>query len=278
MGKQKAIDDKMKMDDKFRQDIDNEQKHLSEVVKPKSLDFEKFVDHFYEVNKWKGQKVFGQEIKYDYQSESSFDLKNISSLVQNAAKAILEGGVTDLLSPPEPVDSAEREAAAASAKKVSMNLMVNAAVATISSVLNLFSYKAAGVVQEGMESHRIAPGLMLHAFAVTIKSNVSVSTSDGSLIMSAIGYKLVWCREQVEVEQDMHFMAFITAQLEDLESSLRVMQRDYNKKCRDLSVSVTDLNGYHARLELLQKDLAEYRTQVNGQHLKSATQLRLSRA
>ena len=33
-------------------------------------------------------------------------------------------------------------------------------------MLNLFSYKAAGVVQEGMESHRIAPGLMLHVLAM----------------------------------------------------------------------------------------------------------------
>lgn len=280
MGKQKAIEDKMKTDDAFRKDIDNEQKHLSEVVKPKSQDFETFVTRFYEANNWKDPKIFGQDIKYDYQSESSFDLKKISSLVENTAKAILEGGVTELLNAPDPVDPADRNAASASAKKVVFDLIVKAAVATISSVLNLFNYKATGVIQEGMESHRIAPGLMLHAFAVTIKSSVSVSTSEGSLLMSSIGYKLVWCKDQVAVEQDMHFMGYITAQLDDLESSLRTMQRVYNKKCQDISVSITDLNAFHARLELLQKDLAEYRSQANKQNLKNAAQLhlRLARA
>ncbi len=275
MGKQKAIEDKMKTDDKFRLDVNNEQKHIDEVLKPKSQEFDKFVDNFYFSNKWTDQKIFGQEIKYDYQSESTFDLKNISSLVQNAANAILSGGVTDLLNPPDPVDPSDRNAASLSAKKVSTNLMVKAAVATISAVLDLFSYKATGVIQHAMESHRIAPGLMLHALGVTTKSSVSVSTSDGSLIMSAIAYKLVWCKDQALVEQDMHFMAFITAQLDDLEASLRVMQTDYNKKCRDISIPISDLQAYHMRLQFLKKDLEEYRAEANHQNIKNATQLRL---
>ena len=269
MGKHKAIEEKSKLDTKFAQDMVNEVKILNERLKPLAVEFEPFVESLYTKNKWTDQKIFGQEVKHDFQSESSFSLAPIKELIQQTAKAILEGGIGDLLKPPkgESISGDDRDAAAKSAKSVSIDssadFMVSAAVATISSVLDLFSSKTSGVISQGMTSHRIAPGLMLHAYAIKMKSDVKVSLSEGSLILSGIGYKLIWSAAQANDENSMQFMATVKREMQTLEAALITLQEQYTKALIDPQASNDTINAYEGRIRRVKTALSDLQNDAN---------------
>jgi hypothetical protein len=224
MGTQAAIQRKIDNDKKFADDIANEQalmdKQMGDFVKT----FDPFVSSFYSSNEWTGFKLLGQSVKRDLQSEAAFSLKEISNLIDRTAKALLAGNVGGLLEAPKEDVKAAAAGAAAVAVGGSTEFIVSAAVATITSVLNLFTAKASGQLEQGMESHRIAPGLMLHAYGYSSLSSADTSIENASLIMSTIGYRLVWCAAQQNVEQDMTFMSSISEQLRQNEAALATMR------------------------------------------------------
>ncbi len=90
--------------------------------------------------------------------------------------------------------------------------MIQAAVAAVAncrwSLFGTEGYQSH--VGHGMESHRIGPGLMLHAYSYSAVVSSEAATGEDTILMSAIGYKFIYSFEQAKVEQGMAMMAYFT--------------------------------------------------------------------
>jgi hypothetical protein len=261
MGIKDEIKRKMDADKRFAKDIENEQAMMDTATGKFVASFQPFVDSFYSKNEWTGYKMLGQSVKRDLQSEASFSLDEITKLIDRTAKALLAGNVAGLLTAPKEDIKAAATGAASVALGGSTDFIVSAAVATITSVLNLFSAKASGQLEQGMESHRIAPGLMLHAYGYSSLSSAETQFENASLVMSAIGYQLIWCAAQQNLEQDMTFMSFISEQLVKQEAALDTMRAKLLAMEEDPDSDDTKIEHFKRRLADVEAGIQNFRKQ-----------------
>jgi outer membrane murein-binding lipoprotein Lpp len=263
MGVSTAVDKQMAADTKLAENIAHQQSLMDTSMKPFVETFDPFVLKFYEDNKWNGHKVIGRGFRHDVQSQTTFSLEQISTLIQETAKDLLAGNVGAFINAP----SEDVKAAGKSAANVSLDgtdFIVSAVVATISSVLGLFTVHSEGQVSQGMESHRIAPGMTLHAYGYSATAAASGVTEHASLLLSGIGYQLVWCVEQQKMEQDMTFMAFISKQLAKLEASLDTMRDKLDAMEEDDDTDDDKIEHYKRRLTDLENTMDNFRAKADA--------------
>lgn len=263
MGVSTAVDKQIAADKKLGENITNQQSVMDTKMQPFVAKFEPFVAKFYDDNKWTGHKIIGKGFRHDVQSQTTFSLKEISALIRKTATDLLAGNVGGFINAP----TEQVQAAGKSAKAVSLDgpdFIVSAVVATISAVMGLFTFHSEGQIVEGMESHRIAPGLTLHAYGFSATAAASGVTEHASLLLSGIGYQLVWCVEQQKMEQDMTFMAFISKQLTKLEAALDTMRDKIDEMEEDPETDDDKIEHYKRRLTDLESTIDNFRAKANA--------------
>jgi hypothetical protein len=267
MGTSATVQKKMDSDSKFRDDVLNEQKVMDDTMGEFVKGFDDFVKNFYLNNNWEGYKSLGQGKKQDLQSSASFSLAQIETLITATANNLLAGNLGGLLEAPTEAAKNDIKAAGNAAAAVATGgdtaFIVSAAIATITDVLNLFDEGATGQIEQGMESHRIAPGLMLHAYGYSSTSSGNTTIDNASLIMSAIGYNICWCAAQQEVEQEMTFMSHISAQLRKDEAAIGTMRDKLNEMEEDPDIEDTKIANYKVRIADREAELDKFRAQAD---------------
>lgn len=254
---QDAVATKMLADGKFATDIANELGIINEKMKPYADTFPAFVAEFYSGNKW-SFKVLGKEVKTDYQSQATFSLANISAAITVIAKNILAGGKA--LTGADPSATAKDLAAAGgNIAVVGIDTAVTAAVACITSVMGLFDTSAKGSISQGMESHRIAPGLTLHAYGYSTISGAEDAVKTASLLMSVTGYRLCYSFDQAQVEQEMTYMNFIDTELTKYEKEVESMTDVYDQMNSDPSKTQADIDAWKTRMDKAALNIQDYR-------------------
>ncbi len=261
MGISTTVQRQMDHDATFKQAVDSQLKIMDDTMADFVASFDPFVQKFYSTNEWTGYKMLGNSFKRDLQSESEFSLDQITDLIDKTAKALLAGNVSELLTAPKEDIKSAASAAASVAVGGSTDFIVSAAVATITSVLNLFSAKSSGQIEQGMESHRIAPGLMLHAYGFSSLSSAETAVNKSSLVMSRIGYRLIWCAAQQETEQEMTFMAFISQQLRMQEAALNTMRKKLLEMEEDPDSDDDRIESFKRRLADVKASIDDFRKQ-----------------
>jgi hypothetical protein len=138
---------------------------------------------------------------------------------------------------------------------------VSAVLATITTVLQLFDTKSSGQVETGRESHRIAPGLTLHAYGYSSLSSAGTTFENSTLFISAIGYKLVWCAAQQNVEQEMTTMSYIGEQLRLMEAALGRMRKKLLEMQEDPDSDDGKIEKFKRRLAENEANIETFRKQ-----------------
>lgn len=263
MGVSTAVDKQIAADKKLGDNIANQQSLMDTSMQPFAEKFDPFVLKFYQDNKWTGFKGIGKGFRHDVQSQTTFSLEQITDLIRETAKDLLAGNIGGFINAP----TEDVQAAGKAAKSVSLDgpdFIVSAVVATISSVLGLFTFHSEGQVSQGMESHRIAPGITLHAYGYSATTSASGVTEHASLLLSSIGYQLIWCVEQQKMEQDMTFMAFISKQLTKLEAALDTMRDKLDAMEEDPDTDDDKIEHYKRRLTDLETTIDNFRAKANA--------------
>ena len=248
--------------------IQTQMKAMDDTMGSVSTAFGPFVDSFYTPNKWDRQ-LLGQELRHDTEQESSFSLDQITAAITTMADSILAGSLAGLVGG----DTSPGSKATASVEAVSTSLaadtaagplMISAAVACVSSVMGLFSSRAMTRVGYGMESHRVAPGLTLHAYSYSATVDAANIVEEDSIVMSSIGYMLIYSFAQAEVEQGMALMAYYTAQLAALESALEKRQAEIDAMISNPKTTMDELTQAQAFMALASTQLDDYKAKADA--------------
>ena len=234
----------------------------SEVVKK----FGPFVNSFYAPNQWDMQ-LMGQDVREDIQQESTFSLSNIAKVINEIADNILKGSVASLVGadPKAEVGKSAKALDTDLAKAANATeFMIQAAVAAITSVMGLFDSRATSHVGDGMESHRVAPGLTLHAYSYSALVKADAATGEDSIVIRTIGYKLIYSFAQAEVEQGMALMTHYTNQMHALEEALEVRQGQIDKLIEDPDATLDELTTAQNFIKLASHQLSEYKKNADA--------------
>ncbi len=228
--------------------------------------FDPFVASFYAAGKW-DQQLLGQEVRRDVQQESTFTLDMISGVITQLANNILKGNIASLVGGDPAVDAAKVGSALATSVTgvpAAADFMVQAAVAAISSVMGLFNTRATSHVGYGMESHRVGPGLTLHAYSYSSAVGASAATGNDAIMMTAIGYKLVYSFAQAGAEDDMALMAYYSAQMKSLEAALQKRQTEINTLIADPNTTLDELTKAQNFFKLASTELDDFKLKVQA--------------
>lgn len=264
MGSTQGVRDKLASNDTGWKNLIKQQQATMHTLNKDVVDgFGPYCDKFYKDNGW-DQLIFGQGEKADLQEEYKFSLDEIAKVIGELANDILGGDISKLFdAPPDP--NAETTPSKEVVTKVAASaeefvapapaLMVTAAVDCIKLVLGMFSESGDSAIESSYQSKRIAPGMMLHAYAFSALGDAQTVIEGSRIKTSAIGYRLVYSMKQSEAEDDISFMAAMSADLKEIEGTLNAMQKILDKMRLDPNTDDKKITSYASRISDEQKDL-----------------------